>query len=138
MGGAPVQRGMDLDLTDEERELRDATRRFTRKEVAPVADRMDREDYFPLDVFRHLGEQGFLGVTIPTEYGGLGLTYRAQALILEEIARASPALALSVGAHSNLFGDNVARNGSEAQRTEFLPVIARGEAVGALALTEPN
>ena len=91
---------MDLALTEEEIQLADAARRFTKKEIAPVADRMDREDYFPREVFRHLGEQGFLGVTIPPEYGGLGLSYRAQAIVLEEIARASPALALSVGAHS--------------------------------------
>jgi isovaleryl-CoA dehydrogenase len=129
---------MDLALSDEERELQAAARRFARKEIAPVAVRMDREEYFPRDVFRRLGEQGFLGVTLPTEYGGLGLSYLAQALILEEIARVSPALALSVGAHSNLFGDNLARNGTPAQRAAALPAIITGEAVGALALTEPN
>jgi isovaleryl-CoA dehydrogenase len=129
---------MDLSLSEEERELREAARRFVRKEVAPVADRMDREDYFPRDVFRRLGEQGFLGVTVPVEYGGLGLSYLSQALLLEELARVSPALALSVGAHSNLFADNVGRNGTESQRQAFLPAIVRGEAVGALALTEPN
>jgi isovaleryl-CoA dehydrogenase len=129
---------MELSLSEEERELRDAARRFARKEIAPVADRMDREDLFPRDVFQRLGEQGFLGVTIPEQYGGLGLPYRSQALILEEIARLSPALALSVGAHSNLFADNVARNATDAQRGDFLPEAASGAAIGALALTEPN
>jgi isovaleryl-CoA dehydrogenase len=129
---------MDLALSDEECELQEAARKFARKEIAPVADRMDREDYFPRDVFRRLGDQGFLGVTIPTAYGGLGLSYVSQALILEEIARVSPALALSVGAHSNLFADNVGRNGTDAQRQAFLPAAARGETVGALALTEPD
>ncbi|MGI0155260.1 MAG: acyl-CoA dehydrogenase family protein, partial [Thermoplasmata archaeon] len=129
---------MDLSLSDEERELRDAARRFARAEIAPVADRMDREDYFPRDVFRRLGEQGFLGVTVPVSNGGLGLSYLAQALILEEIARVSPAFALSVGAHSNLFADNVGRNGTESQRQDFLPPAARGDAIGALALTEPD
>jgi isovaleryl-CoA dehydrogenase len=129
---------MDLAVSDEERELRDAARRFVRKEVVPVADRMDREDYFPRDVFRRLGEQGFLGITVPEQFGGLEQSYVAQALVLEEIARASPALALSVGAHSNLFADNLARNGSAELRREFLPAAVRGEAVGALALTEPN
>jgi len=128
---------MDLTLSDEERELREAARKFARKEIAPVVTRMDREDYFPRDVFRRLGEQGFLGVTVPTENEGLGLSYLAQALILEEIARVSPALALSVGAHSNLFADNVARNGTAAQREEYLPPACRGESIGALALTEP-
>jgi isovaleryl-CoA dehydrogenase len=129
---------MDLALSDEERELREAARRFARKEIAPVADRMDREDYFPRDVFRRLGEQGFLGPTVPTEFGGLALPYLAQALILEEIARVSPALALSVGAHSNLFADNVGRNGTDAQRAAALPSACSGAAVGALALTEPD
>jgi isovaleryl-CoA dehydrogenase len=129
---------MDLSLSGEERELREAARRFARKEIAPVSDRMDREDYFPKDVFRRLGEQGFLGLTVPVEWGGLGLSYLSQALLLEEIARFSPALALSVGAHSNLFADNVARNGTDRQREEFLPPAVRGETIGALALTEPN
>ncbi|MFY9717202.1 MAG: acyl-CoA dehydrogenase family protein [Thermoplasmata archaeon] len=129
---------MEPALSSEEQDLRDASRKFVRREVAPVAERMDREDRFPRDVFLRLGEQGFLAPTVPTAYGGLGLPYRAQAIILEEIARASPALALSVGAHSNLFADNVARNGTDAQREQFLPKIASGEEIGALALTEPN
>lgn len=129
---------MDLSLSGEEEDLRETTRRFVRKEIVPVVERMDREDYFPKEVFRHLGEQGFLGVTVPPEWNGLGLSYLAQALVLEEIARASPALALSVGAHSNLFADNVARNGSDRQREAFLPPAVSGEAIGALALTEPD
>jgi len=99
---------------------------------------MDREDYFPRDVFQRLGESGFLAPTLPPAVGGLGLSYLAQAIILEEIARVSPALALTVGAHSNLFADNVARHATPDQRREFLPAIASGDAVGALALTEPD
>ncbi len=129
---------MDLSLSGEEEDLRQAARKFARTEVLPIADRMDREDYFPRELFRHLGAQGFLGITVPEEYGGLGLSYVGQALVLEEIARVSPALALSVGAHSNLFADNVARNASEAQREAFLPPVVSGEAIGALALTEPD
>jgi isovaleryl-CoA dehydrogenase len=128
---------VDLDLSPDETELQSTVRRFVRKEISPVADRMDREDYFPRDVFARLGEQGFLGPTIPSEFDGLGQTYRAQALILEEIARVSPALALSVGAHSNLCADSLYRNGNEEQRRDFLPVLVAGRAVGALALTEP-
>ena len=129
---------MDLTLSREDLDLREAARHFARKEIAPVAERMDREDYFPRDVFARLGAHGFLGLTLPEKYGGLGLSYLAQVLVLEEIARISPALALSVGAHSNLFADNVAHNGDDAQRAAFLPPIAAGEAVGALALTEPD
>ena len=129
---------MDLRLSEEERELQEAARRFARKELQPVADRMDREDYFPRDIFRRLGEQGFLGLTAPLDTTGLGLSYVAQALVLEELARVSPAMALSVGAHSNLCLDNLCRNGTDAQRAEFAPGLVKGEKVGALALTEPD
>ncbi len=129
---------MPSELSPEEQDLALAARRFVQREVAPLSDRMDREDYFPRDLFRKLGEQGFLGPTVPERFGGLGLSYRAQAVILEEIARESPALALSVGAHSNLAVDNLARNGNDAQREEFLPPLVRGEKIAALALTEPN
>ncbi len=129
---------MDLTESETDRDLRGAARRFVQKEVRPVAARMDRDDWFPRDVFRALGEAGFLGLTVPEAYGGLGLSYTAQAVVLEEIARSSPALALSVGAHSNLCADNLARNGSEEQKQRFLPGLVRGEKVGALALTEPG
>jgi isovaleryl-CoA dehydrogenase len=118
--------------------LREGIRKFVQRHVVPVADRMDREDWFPSEVFRRLGEDGFLGITIPEGYGGLGLGYRSQAIVLEEIARSSPALALSVGAHANLCADNLARNGSESLKREFLPALADGKEVGALALTEPD
>ena len=129
---------MDLSLSEEETQLKNGARKFARKEILPIADRMDREDYFPRDLFRRLGEDGFLAITLPVEYGGLGLGYVAQAVVLEEIACVSPALALSVGAHSNLVADNIARNGSKEQKERYLPPLARGEAIGALALTEPG
>jgi isovaleryl-CoA dehydrogenase len=119
-------------------DLREASRKFVDRHVRPVADRMDREDWFPRELFRKLGEDGFLGITLPASHGGLGLGYDAQAVVLEELARASPALALSVGAHSNLCADNLARNGSAALQREFLPGLADGREIGALALTEPD
>ena len=129
---------MDLDLPEDVRHIQEAARRFARHEVAPLAERMDRDDHFPRDLFHRMGEHGFLGPTISPEYDGLGLDYLAQAVILEEIARVSPALALSLGAHSNLCLDNLARNGTDEQKARYLPPLVRGEAIGALALTEPN
>ena len=129
---------MDLDLPEDIRHIQEAARRFARHEIAPIAERMDRDDHFPRDLFQRMGEHGFLGPTISPVYDGLGLDYLAQAVILEEIARASPALALSVGAHSNLCLDNLARNGTDEQKARYLPALVRGEAIGALALTEPN
>ena len=129
---------MDLRLSPDEEAVRDAAREIVRREVAPIADRTDREDRFPAEAFARLGEHGLLAPTLPPEVGGLGLSYRVQAVILEEIARASPALALSVGAHSNLYADNVARNGTADQRRRFLAGVAEGRSIGALALTEPD
>jgi isovaleryl-CoA dehydrogenase len=129
---------VDLQPSDAERALREAARKFVSREVRPIAAKMDRDDWFPREVFRALGDAGFLGVTVPEAYGGLGLPYTAQAVLLEEIARSSPALALSVGAHSNLCADNIARNGTDDQRRRFLPALVSGEKVGALALTEPT
>jgi isovaleryl-CoA dehydrogenase len=129
---------MDLSLSDEETAMREAARKFARTEIAPVVERMDREDYFPRDLFRKMGELGFLGITVPEEFGGLGLSYIAQAVVLEEFARVSPAFALSAGAHANLCVDNLARNGSDGQRQKFLGPLISGKAMGALALTEPE
>jgi len=129
---------MDFRLSDVEHDLQEGARKIVQRDVAPVAVRMDREDYFPRDVFERLGESGLLGATLHESHGGLGQSYISQALILQEIARASPALALSVGAHSNLCADNLSRNASESLRERYLPDLARGRAIGALALTEPG
>ncbi len=129
---------MDLSLSSEEQALTASLRNFVQRELLPVSDRMDREDYWPDTLFRRLGEMGFLGITVPPELGGTGLDYRAQALVLLELARVSPAFALSVGAHSNLCLDNLFRNGSEEQRHRYIPSLASGARIGALALTEPG
>jgi isovaleryl-CoA dehydrogenase len=129
---------VDFSLTPEEVALQEAARKFARESIAPEAARIDQKDRFPRELFRKLGELGFLGITVPERFGGLGLSYLAQALVLAEIARVSPAIALSMGAHSNLCADNLGRNGDDAQRSAFLPALASGEHIGALALTEPN
>lgn len=118
--------------------LRQSVREFVAKEVMPISDRIDREDYFPRDVFTKMGSMGFLGVTVPPEYGGSGMDYTAQAIIEEELGYASASLALSYGAHSNLCLDNLYRNGTEEQKEKYVPRLARGEWIGSLALTEPS
>lgn len=118
--------------------LRNSVREFVRKEVAPIASEMDEKDHFPVDVFHKMGKQGFLGVTIPPEYGGAGMGYYSQAIIEEELGYASASLALSYGAHSNLCLDNLYRNGSDQQREEYVPKLASGEWIGSLCLTEPS
>ncbi|MHB8397057.1 MAG: acyl-CoA dehydrogenase family protein [Thermoplasmataceae archaeon] len=123
---------------DEENLIRESIRNFVQKEVTPIAKKIDREDYFPVDVFRKMGKMGFLGVTVPEQYGGTGLGYRAQAIIQEEIGYSSASLALSYGAHSNLCLDSVYRNGSEDIREKYVPKLCSGEWIGSLCLTEPE
>ena len=94
------------------RMLRQSIREFVLKDVEPIASRIDNEDYFPEPIFRKMGKMGYLGITVPTEYGGSGMNIAAQAIIEEELGYSSPSLALSYGAHSNLCLDNLYRNGS--------------------------
>jgi isovaleryl-CoA dehydrogenase len=118
--------------------FRESVREFAKREVSNIASKMDREDYFPMDVFRKMGKAGFLGTTIPEEYGGSGMGYESQAIIEEELSYYSPSLALSFGAHSNLCLDNLYRNGSDAIRKSYVPKLASGEWLGSLCLTEPS
>ncbi|MDE3094496.1 MAG: acyl-CoA dehydrogenase family protein [Chloroflexota bacterium] len=125
-------------LTDEHRLLRDTVRSFARRELAPIAADIDRDDAFPPDLFRRLGELGVLGVTVPREYGGAGADLLAGVLVIEQLARASASVALSYGAHANLCVNNLFANGTEEQRRAYLPALCSGECIGALALTEPE
>jgi isovaleryl-CoA dehydrogenase len=128
----------DILLTDEHRLLRDTALAFARRELAPIADEIDRTDAFPPDLFRRLGDLGVLGVTVPREYGGAGADLLSGVLIIEQLARVSASVALSYGAHANLCVHNLYTNGTEEQRRTYLPGLCSGELVGALAITEPN
>ncbi len=129
---------MDFELSEEQRIVQRNVRQFMLKEIAPVAEQIDREDKFPPNVWRSMGDLGILGVTVPEEYGGSGFDLLTAVLVIEQIGRVCPALAVSYGAHANLCVDNLNRNGSEAQKCKYLPGLCSGELVGCLALTEPN
>lgn len=125
-------------LTEEHLLLRQTVLAFARRELAPVADEIDRNDAFPPDLFPRLGALGILGVTVPPEYGGAGADLLSGVLAIEQLARVSASVALSYGAHANLCVHNLYTNGTEEQRRAYLPGLCSGELIGALAITEPN
>jgi isovaleryl-CoA dehydrogenase len=119
-------------------EVRQQARRFARERIAPRAEEIDRSNEFPRDLWPELGAAGLLGVTIPERWGGANLGYLAHIIVMEEISRASGSVGLSYGAHSNLCMNQLALNGTDAQRDRYLPRLVTGEHVGALAMSEPG
>jgi len=130
--------GLSFALGDEIEALRDAVRRFASERIAPLADETDRNNAFPMPLWRELGEMGLLGITAGEEYGGAALGYLAHCVAMEEISRASASVALSYGAHSNLCVNQINRNGNSEQKQRYLPKLVTGEHVGALAMSEPG
>jgi len=122
--------GEDIDL------LRAHVQEFARREIEPLAERVDEENAFPQEMWRKLGDAGLLGVTVSDEYGGAGLGYLAHVVAMEEISRASASIGLSYGAHSNLCVNQIFHNGDDEQRRKYLPKLITGEYVGALAMSE--
>ncbi len=129
---------MNLELTSEQRQIRDSAYKWALNEIAPIQERMDEEDWLPPDIFRRLGDMGFLGVTIAEEYGGLGLDPLTEGLVVEQISRFAPALGLSMVAHVSLCVANIHKNANDALKAKYLPKLVSGEHVGALGITEPG
>ncbi len=129
---------LDFGLGPELAEVRSTVRRLAQERIAPLAERIDRTNEFPRALWPVLGEQGLLGITVPERWGGSNLGYLAHVVAMEEISRASGSVGLSYGAHSNLCVNQLKLNGSDAQRSRYLPKLVTGEHVGALAMSEPS
>jgi len=129
---------LNFDLGSDIDQLREATAQFAAREIAPLADKADRDNAFPNALWPKLGELGVLGLTVEEDYGGTNLGYLAHVVAMEEISRACPAIGLSYGAHSNLCVNQLRKNGSEAQKRKYLPKLISGEHIGALAMSEPG
>jgi isovaleryl-CoA dehydrogenase len=116
--------------------LRDSVQQFAQGEIAPIADKVDRESHFSRDIWRKMGDLGLLGITVDEDYGGAGLGYLEHVIAMEEISRASASIGLSYGAHSNLCVNQLFKNGNQAQKRKYLPDLISGQHVGALAMSE--
>ena len=127
---------MQFDLGEDTNALRDIVHAWAQNRVKPRAATIDRDNLFPADLWREMGDLGLLGITVPDELGGAGMSYLAHTVAVEEIARASASVALSYGAHSNLCVNQIKLNGNDEQKAKYLPGLMSGEQVGALAMSE--
>lgn len=130
--------GFSFELSDDHKAVRDHIRSFVEDEVKPIALAHDESQEFPAELFAKFGELGYLGIVIPTELGGSGMGYMEYAIVVEEIARGCPAIALGVAAHNGLCTSHIYRFGSDHLRSTYVPRLASGSTMGAWALTEPN
>jgi alkylation response protein AidB-like acyl-CoA dehydrogenase len=129
---------MNFDLDDDHRLIRDTVRDFARREIAPVAEELDREKRFPYEIVRQLGDLDLMGIPFPREYGGGGGDTLAYALAVEELARVDSSVAITLCAHTSLGTQPIYLFGSEEQKQEWLPQLCSGRRLGAFGLTEPE
>jgi len=127
---------LDFALGENADMIRETTQRFATDKIAPLAARIDAEDWFPRELWPAMGELGLHGITVEEEYGGLGLGYLEHVIACEEVSRASASVGLSYGAHSNLCVNQIRRWANPEQKAKYLPKLVSGEHVGSLAMSE--
>jgi alkylation response protein AidB-like acyl-CoA dehydrogenase len=129
---------VDFALTDEQREIQALAREFAETQIAPHASDWDRGHVFPRELFAKLGQLGLMGVCVPEELGGAGADFVSYVLVLEELSRADAGVGVTVAVHTSAATLPIVMFGTEEQRARFVPPLARGESIGAFALTEPG
>ena len=129
---------MDFELTPDQQLLRDTVREFARAEIAPVAERLDRDHEFPYEIVRKLGELDLMGIPFPEQYGGAGGSTAEYALVVEELTRVDSSVAITLCAHTSLGTQPLYLFGSEEQKQRYMPRLCSGEILGAFGLTEPE
>jgi hypothetical protein len=127
-----------IELTENQILIRDTIRDFAQKKIKPKVMEWDEAQHFPMEIFRELGELGFMGIIFPEEYGGSGLGYIEFVIIIEELGIVDPSISLSVAAHNGLCTNHIFRFGNEEQKKKYLPKLVSGQTVGAWGLTESS
>src|SRR5262245_402930 len=129
---------MDFELTQQQRGVQALAREVAQAEIDPHAAEWDREQRVPTELVPKLGALGLMGVCVPEEYGGAGADFVSYVLVLEELARADAGVGVTVAVHTSAVALPILRFGTDEQRSRFVPPLARGESLGAFALTEPE
>ena len=137
-GARGITDGMDFEPTAEQSEIQELARDFADAEIEPHAAEWDREHRFPRDLFTKLAELGLMGACVPEEYGGAGTDFVSYILVLEELSRADAGVGVTVAVHTSAVTLPLLAFGTDEQRARFVPPLARGEHLGAFALTEPE
>lgn len=129
---------MNFELTEMQKLFQKTIREFCEKEIKPLASKIDKEEYFPWDLYKKMGQMGLMGMTVPQKYGGAGIDRVSYMIALEEISRVCGSTGITVEAHNSLGVGHIYEKGNAAQREKYLPRLLNGEGIAAWALTEPN
>lgn len=129
---------LDFNLTDNHKLFKKTIREFCEKNIKPLAEKIDKEEYFPKDLYKKMGQMGLMGMTVPQEYGGAGIDRISYMIALEEISRICGSTGIIVEAHNSLGVGHICERGTEEQKKKYLPKLTSGEALSSWALTEPN
>jgi len=129
---------LDFNLTSEQKLFQKTIREFCEKEIKPIANKIDKEEYFPKGLYKKMGQMGLMGMTVPQKYGGAGIDRVGYMIALEEISRICGSTGLTVEAHNSLGIGHIYEHGTEEQRRKYLPKLCSGQGFAAWALTEPN